>query len=74
MKPNYGQGCLSHGDYVTTPSGTGRVVYVVMSPPDYTEPQVVSVLLDDYRLRLDYRGTMFLASAVTKIRDNASIF
>lgn len=65
---------LTHGDYVTTPSGTGRVVYVRMAPPGYTDPEAVSVLLDQYRLRVEYRGTVFLALAVTKIRDNEPIF
>ena len=65
---------VAHGDYVTTPNGPGRVVYVRMSPPDYRTPEVVSVLLDAYRLRIEYRGTVFLASAVTKIKTNDPIF
>lgn len=60
---------MKHGDYVETPNGSGRVVFVRMAPPTYTEPEAVSVLLDAYKHRADYVGTTFLAAAVKKVKE-----
>lgn len=58
---------IKHGDRVQTPDGCGGVVYVVMKPPEYSQVLSVSVLLDRYKQRLEYRGTVFLVGSVVKL-------
>lgn len=52
------------GQTVTTPQGRGIVIYVRMAGPDYTEPEAVSVLLDNRSNRPNYAGTIFPAEHV----------
>jgi hypothetical protein len=56
---------FQQGDRVQTPLGPGTVAYVRMAPPDYREPDAVSVRLDS---RADaapwYTGTIFAAHKV----------
>lgn len=54
------------GERVMTPLGVGRVAYQRMAPPDYTNAEVVSVLLDDRINNTGYNGSLFPADKVTK--------
>jgi hypothetical protein len=58
---------LTAGDFVTTPYGPGRVVYVRMLPPDYATIAAISVALDAKRNELGYRGTMCDAALVKAV-------
>jgi hypothetical protein len=58
---------LTAGDFVTTPYGTGRVVYVRMLPPDYATIAAVSVYLDAKRGELGYTGTPCDAASVKAV-------
>lgn len=52
------------GDRVTTKLGPGSVAYVRMAPPTYSQPEAVSVVLDDRKRRPGYTGTIFAAAEV----------
>lgn len=58
------------GSRVNTPLGPGTVAYQRMAPPDYREPDAVSVILDS-RTGPDaapwYSGTIFTAHKITPI-------
>ena len=58
---------MRQGTPVLTPLGPGRVIYVRNAPPDYREPEAVSVLLDSRKLDAAfgrYHGTVFPAREV----------
>lgn len=52
------------GDRVVTPLGPGRVAYVRMAAPDYTQVQAVAVVLDSEQTNPTYTGTIFAATDV----------
>lgn len=58
---------IRQGQLVATPRGPGKVAYVRMAPPDYTEPAAVSVVLDARSEDGRYAGTIMDAALVTPI-------
>jgi hypothetical protein len=58
---------FDRGSRVTTPEGTGTVLYRRMRPPDYSEVEVYSVCLDSKKAESErppfpfYSGTIFSA-------------
>lgn len=52
------------GTEVNTPDGKGRIGYVRRAPPNYTEAEAVSVVLDKYRNNPTYTGTIYPACQV----------
>lgn len=52
------------GTPVLTPQGKGKVVYVTMKSPTYTEMHSVSVRLESRQDHPTYTGTKFLADDV----------
>jgi hypothetical protein len=58
---------LTAGDFVTTPEGPGRVVYVRMLPPDYATIAAISVYLESKRGQFGYTGTMCDAASVKAV-------
>lgn len=53
------------GDRVYARGKPGRVNYVILRAPDYTQPSAVAVLLDSERERPQYAGTIFSADEVS---------
>jgi hypothetical protein len=66
-RPSPRHPALRHGVRVETPGGPGRVEYIRMSPPEYTQLAAVCVILDQRRLERDYRGTIYLPELVREI-------
>lgn len=54
------------GQPVNTPDGPGTVGFVRMAPPNYSQPEAVSVILNSKRNNPNYKGTMYSANVVTK--------
>jgi len=54
------------GERVTTPLGSGRVVFQRMAPPTYARPEAVSVKLDVKAFEPGYKGTVFNVGVVVK--------
>ena len=62
------RGCeTTKGTRVITPLGPGTVAYVRMGPPDYSNPEVVSVVVDSRLANFGkgYVGTTFAAVEVS---------
>lgn len=51
---------------VNTPQGPGKVVYIRMAPPDYSEAIAVSVALDSRQKDPTYTGTIFKTEDVSQ--------
>ena len=60
---------LYMGMRVSTPLGNGYVAYVRMSPPEYTTPHAVSVVLDKRKENPGYTGTILSAAVVKPVED-----
>ena len=55
------------GDIVLTPQGFGKVAYIRMRSPNYSEIEAVSVVLDSKMWETGYTGTIFPSSEVALI-------
>jgi hypothetical protein len=57
------------GDIVMTPLGRGKVQYIRMAPPTYSEPQAISVYVFDVGLSRStpYNGTIFSAAEIKSL-------
>lgn len=55
---------FERGQQVSTPMGTGVVIYQRMAPPTYTEAEAVSVRLTARETDVNYSGTIFPAAEV----------
>lgn len=62
---------LWSGTRVSVHGRTGTIKYVRLGPPDYTAPEVYSVLFDDLVLqRPGYSGTIVPARDVAEMLEN----
>ena len=52
------------GDVVITSLGEGCVMYIRNGPPDFSEPEAVSVFLDCKKDEPHYFGTLFLVKDI----------
>jgi hypothetical protein len=57
---------LSQGSKVNTPKGIGKVLYVRMAPPSYSEVASVSVILESKKNDPKYTGSIFSAQDITE--------
>lgn len=60
---------IPKGTLVSTPLGTGKVVYVRMLSPEFAKPLAYSVCLDKHAENYGYTGTIIMASDVKEISD-----
>lgn len=57
---------FTKGQRVNTPQGPGKIVYVRMMLPTYSEVAVVSVSLDSRQKDPTYTGTIFKVEEVSQ--------
>jgi hypothetical protein len=57
---------FTKGKRVNTPQGPGKIVYVRMAPPTYSEVASVSVALESRQNEPGYSGTIFKAEDISQ--------